>query len=244
MEVLAVVFFLVVYLALCAVCLVNYVLTSLSTMQLADVLGVKNAWLAWIPIGNFYVMGATADQLEAKRGVSHKWGKLLLILGLIVVALFFLMFVALFALIAYIGVAEATGEFYNEGILIAPAIFVYLGYIVVMIVVMALSYLTAVCIYKIFEEIVPQKSIKYFLLFVLVPFGNVFCFFRCKKLVEDELLAQRAEQKAAEQESAAPISEIADDTALAFGYDVAAVQEEKTEEEKTEEESNNENDQQ
>lgn len=239
MEIIAIVFFLLFYLAVCAVGLANYILSSLSMMQLADVLGVKNAWLAWIPVGNTYVLGATADQLEAKRGVSHKWGKLLLILSLVVCAVFLLMFVGLFAILAYIGISEATGEFYYEEVLFAPFIVFYLVYIVVLIVAMALSYLTAVCVYKIFEELVPQKSIKYFLLYVLVPFGNVFCFFRCKKLVENELYAKRAAEKAAQEAQSVVADKNAGEDALAFGYDPAPAQEENKEEENT-----NENDQQ
>ncbi len=239
MGVIAIIFFLLLYLAVCAAGLANYILSSLSMMQLADVLGVKNAWLAWIPVGNTYVLGATADQLEAKRGVSRKWGKLLLILSLVVCAVFLLMFVGLFAILAYIGISEATGDFYYEEILIAPFIVFYLVYIVVLVAAMALSCLTAVCIYKIFEELVPQKAIKYFLLYVLVPFGNVFCFFRCKKLVEDELYAQRSAAKAAQEAQSGVVDKNAGDDALAFGYDPAPSREENKEEENT-----NENDQQ
>ncbi len=242
LSVFAIAFVLILYVALCLGSLVYYVLSALSLMQLADCLGVKNAWLSWLPIGNTYVLGATADKLEERRGISHKWGRLLLILNLVIGAVLGLVFVALLAFIAYIGIAEASGAFYNEEMLIAPFVGIYLIYFVVIFVAMAVSYLTVICAYKIFEEIAPKKSIKYLLICLLVPFGNVFCFFRCKKLLEAQLRAQQAAQAQAAAEQAAPIAESAQepekagDAALAFGYDATpSAQEEKKDEEKTDE---------
>ena len=84
-------------------------LYSLGLMGLANRTGVKNAWLAWIPVANVYVLGATADMLEEKRGLSHKWSKFLLILTIAVAALFFLFFVSLIALVVYISMMEGIG---------------------------------------------------------------------------------------------------------------------------------------
>ena len=214
-EVIAVVVALLLYLFFSAILFVRYILYSLGLMGLAKRTGVKNAWLAWIPVANVYVLGATADMLEEKRGLSHKWSKFLLILTVAVAALFTLFFVSLFALVVYIGIMEGIGAtspdaFFAGEMFLLPMIVFYLIYIVLIVVSMALSYLNIICVYKIFEEIAPQKSIKYFLIYVLVPFGDVYCLFKCKKLIP---------------EPAAPAEPPMGDPA--FGYDASAVQQEK-----------------
>lgn len=214
-EVIAVVVALLLYLFFSAILFVRYILYSLGLMGLAKRTGVKNAWLAWIPVANVYVLGATADMLEEKRGLSHKWSKFLLILTVAVAALFTLFFVSLFALVVYISMMEGIGAtsadaFFAGEMFLLPMIAFYLIYIVLIVISMALSYLNIICVYKIFEEIAPQKSIKYFLIYVLVPFGDVYCLFKCKKLIP---------------EPAAPAEPPMGDPA--FGYDASAVQQEK-----------------
>ena len=214
-EVIAVVVALLLYLFFSAILFARYILYSLGLMGLAKRTGVKNAWLAWIPVANVYVLGATADMLEEKRGLSHKWSKFLLILTVAVAALFTLFFVSLIALVVYIGMMEGIGAtspdaFFAGEMFLLPMIAFYLIYIVLIVISMALSYLNIICVYKIFEEIAPQKSIKYFLIYVLVPFGDVYCLFKCKKLIP---------------EPAAPAEPPMGDPA--FGYDASAVQQEK-----------------
>lgn len=45
-----------------------YIVTSLALYTLANRRGIKNPWLAWIPLGNMWILGAIADdyQLKAK----------------------------------------------------------------------------------------------------------------------------------------------------------------------------------
>lgn len=212
---IAVVVAMLLYLFFSAILFVRYILYSLGLMGLANRTGVKNAWLAWIPVANVYVLGATADMLEEKRGLSHKWSKFLLILTVAVAALFFLFFVSLIALVVYISMMEgigatSPGAFFAGEMFLLPMIAFYLIYIVLLVISMALSYLNIICVYKIFEEIAPQKSIKYFLIYVLVPFGDVYCLFKCKNLIP---------------EPAAPAEPPMGDPA--FGYDASAVQQEK-----------------
>ena len=192
-----------------------YVLTALAYYSVANRRGLKNAWLAWIPVANVYVLGATADILEEKRGLSHKWSKVLLILTVAVAALFFLFFVSFIGFAVYIGIMEGIGAtspdaFFAGEMFLLPMIAFYLIYIVLIVISMALSYLNIICVYKIFEEIAPKKSIKYFLIYVLVPFGDVYCLFKGKKPIP---------------EPAAPAEPPMGDPA--FGYDASAVQQEK-----------------
>ncbi len=42
--------------------IILYVIKSLALMKIAKKLKVKNAWLAWIPIGDFYLLTQTSKQ--------------------------------------------------------------------------------------------------------------------------------------------------------------------------------------
>ena len=60
--------FLVIFLAVLGVVLLFalafWIIRSLSLMKLAKRRGIQNAWLAWIPIGNYWVLGSVADQYQ------------------------------------------------------------------------------------------------------------------------------------------------------------------------------------
>lgn len=44
--------------------LVNYVLLCLGLMRMAQNQGIENAWLAWIPIGNMWIMGKVIKTID------------------------------------------------------------------------------------------------------------------------------------------------------------------------------------
>lgn len=60
--------FLVIFLVVLGVVLLFalafWIIRSLSLMKLAKRRGIQNAWLAWIPIGNYWVLGSVADQYQ------------------------------------------------------------------------------------------------------------------------------------------------------------------------------------
>lgn len=59
--------------------LVCYVLRGIGLSRIAKKLGVKNRFLAWIPYGNAYLLGACAEQSMNRNGKkTWKWGLILL----------------------------------------------------------------------------------------------------------------------------------------------------------------------
>jgi uncharacterized membrane protein len=51
-----------------------YIFLSIGLMKMGENLGVKNAWLAWIPIGNFYVIGEiVTSKLKGNGGKYALW---------------------------------------------------------------------------------------------------------------------------------------------------------------------------
>jgi hypothetical protein len=46
------------------ICVPLYILTSLGLMKLAERRGIENAWLAWIPIANIYILGKIVKDVD------------------------------------------------------------------------------------------------------------------------------------------------------------------------------------
>lgn len=57
--------------------IVNYVLMSIGLMKMAQNEEIENPWLAWVPIGNFWIMGKLIKTIELG---SNKWEQAELIL--------------------------------------------------------------------------------------------------------------------------------------------------------------------
>lgn len=46
------------------VAIVCYFLSCLAIMKMADNAGIEEKWLAWIPVGNFYIIGKLINKIE------------------------------------------------------------------------------------------------------------------------------------------------------------------------------------
>ncbi len=71
--------------------LVIYVFRSLALHTIAKRRGLKNPWLAWVPVGKEWIIGSVSDQYQyLTQGKSQNRRKILLILKLAVVMLGFI----------------------------------------------------------------------------------------------------------------------------------------------------------
>ena len=60
-----------------------WIISSLSLQSIAKRRGIRNAWLAWVPIGNQWILGSIADQYQHLiQGKITSRRKILLWLGL------------------------------------------------------------------------------------------------------------------------------------------------------------------
>lgn len=87
MEPFAIVFiilFIFFYLALLALAVVSYVLGSKGIYAIAARRGIRNPWMAWIPIANSWILGSISDQYQQRKyGEDPKLRKKLLIFSII-----------------------------------------------------------------------------------------------------------------------------------------------------------------
>lgn len=173
-----------VYLLLMGFLILNYVFQSLSLHTLARRRGIANPWLAWIPFGDSWIIGALARDYDKQKGISRRWDKILLILSIVGIAMFSIIYIAFFVyLIINMATLDSAGITYGEDIafeMLGGILVFYVLLIASAVVMSAVTALTYICLYKIFESTVPEKALKYFLIHLLVPFAAPFCLFACR----------------------------------------------------------------
>lgn len=183
METLGIAFivvFLIIYLAALGIALASYILTSLSYHKIADRRGIQNPWLAWIPFTNYWIIGSIVDEYDARNGLQRKWRVVLLALSLAFLVGFVLMYIFMIVFcLGVIALSETGGE---EPTLAMISVFfvMYAAIILIMLVGMAFSFMQMICVYKIFESTVPEKAVKYMLLYLLVPLAGPICLMLCR----------------------------------------------------------------
>lgn len=179
-----------VYLILIGISIAQYIMYSLSMYTIADKRGIKNAWLSWIPVGEAWVIGKIADEYDERTNTKKNWAKTLLILSLLGSVLFVVAYVAFVAFMIASGFLSE-GYFENEAILISVALYLFL--LIAALMMIAASILKTICLYKVYESIVPQKAIKYMIVSTIVPLGSGICLLKTRKAFIQQLDAMYAE---------------------------------------------------
>ena len=95
--------FLIVYLIMMlfysAFGILSYVLSSLGTYTIANRRGIKNAWLAWIPVGSSWILGSISDHYQAAKGKNKRKRVALLTLEIILYVVLFMVMGSLFGMV-------------------------------------------------------------------------------------------------------------------------------------------------
>ncbi len=87
-------FYVVYFLLVSAISLICYIFTSLGYHTIAKRRGIGKAWLAWVPVGELWILGSISDryQLQTHYRTKNK-RKTLLWLQVILIVLFVLMLI-------------------------------------------------------------------------------------------------------------------------------------------------------
>lgn len=56
-------------LVICVIGIISFVISSLSLMKMAQKKNIENAWLAWIPAGNFFILGKLIKTISIRDKV-------------------------------------------------------------------------------------------------------------------------------------------------------------------------------
>ncbi len=177
--VIAVLVMILVYLIIMGLGIATYIINSLAIYRLADRRQIPNPWMAWLPFASDWIIGSIVDQYDEKNGIKRKWRVLLLTLSLISIIGIIVVCVGMIVGMLVMAIQETNME--PE---VGPTLaFIGVLYIVLLIFAMLASakgFCQAICIYKIYESTVPEKAVKYLLLYLLVPLAGPLCLLKCQ----------------------------------------------------------------
>lgn len=212
MGVFLVFYFLVMFFAF-AFSIASYVLSSLGLYTVADRRGLRHKWLAWVPIGNAWILGSISDQYQyVAKGKIKNRRKILLALNMAAVAVYIGWIVCMVgnAISGYMG-AMLSG--------------LVIGWLLLMAVLITLCVFLYMSYYDLFRSCQPSNAVLYLILSIVfsvtLPF---FVFFLRKKdlgmppkkrpAVAEEIVEAPVEASAEEVEeiAEAPAEEPAEET--------------------------------
>lgn len=171
------VFLVLFYLLMFAWAILNYVLYSLSIYKIAQRRGIYHPWLAWLPIGNVWVLGSISDQYQylAKDRVKNR-RKVLTGLS---IGLFALMFVMIIAAVV-MGFSEAAGADASETVFGAMLAVIILAYVAMLVLAIVTAVFQYMALYDLFVSCEPSNAVLYLVLSILIGVVLPFFLFACR----------------------------------------------------------------
>lgn len=171
------VFVMVFYLLLIGFSVLTYVLQSLGMYTIAKRRGIHHPWLAWVPVGNMWLLGSISDQYQyvAKGRVR---GKRRVLLGLTIglYAAMIPMFVSLIAA----AVSGVMGSPSTEELLGATLAIALLTYFVVIVLAIILTVFQYMALYDLFASCDPGNAVMYLVLTIFLGVVLPFFIFSCR----------------------------------------------------------------
>ncbi len=147
-----------------------YVFQSVGLYSIAKRRGIHHAWLAWIPLGVYWIIGSISDQYQyVARGQIKSRRKLMLTLSIVLL----IAEIALLVLAAYlfsILVGLDIGGVPTDMAMVAPAIGAVIAYLVMLVVAIVLTVFLYICLYNLYFSCNPNNATVYLVLGVLFNF--------------------------------------------------------------------------
>ena len=172
------VFMVLTYLITMALSIATYVMSSLGIYTIANRRGIHHAWLAWLPVGNVWVLGSISDQYQyIAKGKTRNRRKVLLGLNIGLAAAGVLLFVLAFATGISMGFATDTAGA-MVGASLAGLLLFYVAFIAIALVQAVFVY---IALYDLYQSCDPANALTYFLLSIFISVTMPFFLFFCRK---------------------------------------------------------------
>lgn len=163
----------ILYILLMAASVAVYVLQSIGLYSIAKRRGIHKPWLAWLPIGNMWILGSISDQYRyVVKGQVRNRRKVLMGLTIALLGLSVVM-VAAEVLLA-MGGAAGSG-FFAMGLL---AVIFIVAFFVLTVVGVVFQY---ICCYDLFRSCQKDNAVVYLVLSILVSIALPVILFLCRK---------------------------------------------------------------
>ena len=177
--------FLGIYVLAIIFAITMYVLQSIGLYSIADRRGLRHAWMAWVPIGNVWIIGAIADHCRTvTRGEKQNRRLAILILAAAVYVLAIMAVASMFSSIFRLAVQAGGGVQLEEEEIISQVMggyFIGLGLVLLSnLTSIALLVVQYVCLYEVYDSCDPGNKVLYILLSILLGLAPVFLF-ACRK---------------------------------------------------------------
>lgn len=171
----------VIWLIAMAYSIMVYIFQSLGFYTIANRRGIHHPWLAWLPIGNMWILGSIADQYQyvAKGQVKNRRKTLI---GLMI-ALYVILFVMLGGLIALM-VAGIGSEFdmgITDSAMAVPLIIIAVSYVALLVVAIVATVYQYICLYDLFYSCNPNNAVAFLVLGIFFGFLLPYFIFACRK---------------------------------------------------------------
>ena len=159
-----------------AIGVVMYVFHAIGLFTIAKRRQIKNYWLAWIPVGDAWILGNIADQYDYVSKGKYKKSRFLLLW------LDAAMLLAAVGLVIYIfGNLIPTLTYASEAYIAQ----VFLGYLICVILVMAVEVTAMVFLYiayyKLYQSCDPDRAVLFIVLSVIISVTLPFFVFAIRK---------------------------------------------------------------
>lgn len=163
--------------------LIRYVFTSLGYYTLAKRRGINHPWLAWVPLGNMWILGSLSDQYRyVTRGQETNKRKVLL--GMDIAALVMAVLLMVLTVNIVIEAIPMMDQFNVSEAQIASVGVKALGMLAICFVVLVLSIIAMVfmyiAIFDVFRSCDPNSSVLFLVLTILLSIVYPFLVFACR----------------------------------------------------------------
>lgn len=160
-----IIYYLFYFLALMAFSIGSYILQSISLHSIARRRGIQKPWLAWVPLGEAWIMGSVSDQYRyVVKGQIKNKRKVLLTLEIFTLLLAFLF-------MAFAGAYMVNGIMYPDvawnsmGLFIVVFVFVYVGICGLAIATAVVRYMA---LFDLYRSCRPSASVPFLLVSIFV----------------------------------------------------------------------------
>lgn len=175
-SIIILLFYIVYYVVIFGISIANYIMQSLGLQRIAQKAGVSKPWLSWLPLGREWILGSVTDAFDCAKGKNKKWRKWLVILSLLTYVGLFALYAILIVMAILLIVFESVMAGEAAGVItILYCLILCIACLVLCAAAIAQSVLCYICLYKIFDETVPEKCLLYFLLSFFVPLAFGIC---------------------------------------------------------------------
>lgn len=162
------------YLLMLGFCILSYILQSLGMYTIAKRRQIRNPWLAWLPVGNMWILGSISDQYQyVAKGRVRNRRKVLLGTMIAVFALMFLFYGLYF-------VTWFSAMMDSEAAAVSGLLMIFFA-IPMMIVAIVAAVFQYIALHDLFASCEPNNAVVFLVLSILINVTLPFFVFACRK---------------------------------------------------------------